>query len=415
MRIKIGKWSIMPMILTALLFFSIYYPPIIRINTIHVLAAISYIYIFTHSTAHRLFRIVVNKSISLYVLLIYLFLVCLVNNHIDGITGLFVVALEVMPIGCMISNLMEGCKKHSVIQFDDLIIIVATIQAIIAIAAFFIPSFQSRIIQWYIAYGFRDVFIRMSRHRLFGFSYTMAFSMPIVQGVVAAYCLYKGINKRKLYFIPLLLILFSSIINARIGIVVFAIGAVAVLGASLKPKRLISVIASLLVLYLIPTIFMRYLTNDATRTWIESGINSIVAFFNKTSYASDSYFLYVTNAEKYTLPSSFLGVIFGEGHIARGEGMYATDIGYINDIWLGGLIYCITILVFYIKNTVKMVLFYEKKIQNRVWIILGAVGILLAANIKGRVFAWNEVIMLWSLIYVNYLNESILQKDIYAR
>lgn len=64
MRIKIGKWSIMPMILTALLFFSIYYPPIIRINTIHVLAAISYIYIFTHSTAYRLFRIIIRKVLQ---------------------------------------------------------------------------------------------------------------------------------------------------------------------------------------------------------------------------------------------------------------------------------------------------------------------------------------------------------------
>ena len=415
MHIKIGKWSIMPMILTALLFFSIYYPPIIQINTIHILAAISYIYIFTHGTAHRLFRVVVKKSMPLYLLLFYLLFVCLINHHIDGITGLFVVTIEVIPIGCMISNLMEGCKKQSAVQFDDLIIIAATIQALIAIMAFFIPSFQSRIIQWYIAYGFRDVFIRMSRHRLFGFSYTMAFSMPIVQGVVAAYCLYKGINKWKIYFIPMLLILFSSIINARIGIVVFAIGAVAVLGASLKPKRLISVIVSVLILYLIPTIFMRYLTNDATRAWIESGINSIFAFINKTSYASDSYFLYVTNAEKYTLPPSFLSIIFGEGHIARGEGMYATDIGYINDIWLGGLIYCITIIYFYLKNTVKMVLHYENKIQNRVWIILGSVGILIAANIKGRVFAWNEVIMLWSLVYVSFLNESILQEDMYAR
>ena len=62
-----------------------------------------------------------------------------------------------------------------------------------------------------------------------------------------------------------------------------------------------------------------------------------------------------------------------------------------------------------------MVLYYESINQNRIWISLGTVGVLLATNIKGRVFDWNEVIMLWCLIYVNYLNESILQENMYAK
>lgn len=398
-------------LLTVLCFFALYYPPIIGINTLHILAFFSYCYMVLCKEMRDLFFLVMRKSYSLLLIFVYLLLICVFKQHINEIIGSFVLIFEVLPICCMLVHLIHvKCQNTKV---DDCIVVASLCQSIISLIAFFIPSFQRLIIQWYIDYGFRDVFLRISGWRMFGFSYTMTYAMPAVQGIIASYCLYKGINNNKKFFLFVPIILFSGIINARVAIIVFVIGALTVLGASLSIKRFIPVCFAILLILFIPTVFLNYLTNDATKSWIESGIQSIFSFFNNTEYSNDSYFLYLEDSYRYQLPSSFLSKFLGEGHIARGDYSYTTDIGFINDIWLGGLVYCIAIVLFYVKKTSSMIVYYCKTFRKTLWFLIGIITILILLNIKGRAFSWNELMILWSFVYCNYICEKYyLCKDL---
>ena len=257
------------------------------------------------------------------------------------------------------------------------------------------------------------MFQLMAGWRMYGFSYTLAYAMPVVQSSVAAYCVYLGINRSYKYFIPMPLILFSAIINARIGIVIFAFAVTIVLIDSFKPniKMLLAIAAFVMIIVFTIGLFERSITNETTIKWLTAGISDIFGFLGRTSYASDSYMKYATSSSNYKLPDSILNVLFGTGNLTiRDNYRYQSDVGYINDIWLGGILYCTLVVLTYFKKTIGIVQYFCKDKRSRFLFSIGAAGILLLSNIKGRCFAWNEIMVLWMIIYNCFLVSRMNEK-----
>ena len=112
------------------------------------------------------------------------------------------------------------------------------------------------------------------------------------------------------------------------------------------------------------------------------------------------YFGYISNNDKYQLPSGFY-FIFGLGHRIMSNNPYNvnSDIGLINDIWLGGILYTISIYVLFsrilldIYNNVK-----DRYILNNLMFYLFT-EIFIICNLKGYIFAMNNFTNLVFLCY----------------
>ena len=401
-------------VLVLLVFMLIYYPPIVNINTIHILAAFSYLYLMFQRGISDVFKkIIMNYTCSLLgLLLIMFFFSAVIWEKLTVDLGLFVLAIETIPVAYTIADIKN--KYASSVDFFNIIICAAIIQSIIAFMTFYIPSFHSLIIGKYISYGFNDIVSKMSGWRMYGYSYTLAYAMPVTHGCIASIAVYKGMKNSWIYFLAAIIIFLSGLINARVSIMIFVLGSI---GAVLFSNRIslfhsIKIIAVALFALLMINNGLNYLKNSdsATANWIQSGINDIRNFISGDSLANDSYISYATDAEQYKLPDSIVDIIFGTGYITtRGNTTYKSDVGYINDIWYGGLLYFIWILHFYLYRIRKTFLFFNSKysVSNKLCYI--SILILLAANVKGRCFSWNEItqFLLLCMVWAEYEQLSI--------
>ncbi|HCQ8931602.1 TPA: hypothetical protein OMI06_002658, partial [Enterococcus faecium] len=118
-----------------------------------------------------------------------------------------------------------------------------------------------------------------------------------------------------------------------------------------------------------------------------SGILNIFGGSDNAIYGIGDYFV---NKNNYKVPTELVQFFFGTGNYANGDNVlnFRTDVGYINDIWLGGVFYLLAIVLFFITKTFKM----KKNIKNNYLNFISNFFILsfLILNIKGYVFSINE-------------------------
>lgn len=397
-------------------FIIIYYPPIFTFNVLHLLAVIAYIVIISNKRyVNELSKIYSHSKLLLFILS-YSFLIFAINGTLSNISDIFLQYFELIPICYVAVKMIENRK---VLSLDNIIISAATLQAILSTISFINPAIQSFFISLFLRSGFNDIFEKMAGWRMYGFSYTLAYAMPVVQSTIAAYCYKKSITNSPLYFIPLILILFSSIINARTGIVIFGVGAcfVLLICATKSLKLAIKSGLSIIVLLLIPLLFLEMLGDSSTLEWILEGTDDIKTFTGNGDYSDTSYFSYATSAEQYRLNPDILATIFGSGlGTTRGNSMYSSDVGFINQIWSIGIIGLLLTITFFFSNTIRIIKQYSIVKERRI-LILGVLTILFISNIKGSAFAWNEITELWFLCFVKYnidlINTSKYECDIY--
>ena len=175
-----------------IIFLFIYYPPIAITNTMHFVAIWSYYYLFLgggRSEFRYLHYRAQKLMLFLFLIIIYLLFVALFNDvSVFAATyDIVVMCLEVIPSAFAISIL---CLKKSHLDLSQWLIVVGMIQAIISILAFINPSFKQIIIDNMLRYGFSDIINKMARIRMYGWSYTMAFAMPIVQAAISVLAVY---------------------------------------------------------------------------------------------------------------------------------------------------------------------------------------------------------------------------------
>jgi hypothetical protein len=396
-------------VFTLSIFLLIYYPPIVSFNTLHIVAAVSYLFLLTHRTAFRELLKVVFKLKGIYFIFLYLFIICLVNGSISSIASMIALTLEVIPTAFVIAFYLK--KTNDKGRFLDFLIIAATIQAFISLIAFMIPPLQTAIVEKFISYGMNEEILYMTGWRMYGFSYNLTYAYPIVQSIIASICLYLALNYKTKYFIPIPFMAFSTLINARVGIVILIIGFCSVVFVSFRAKWVnmkglfLGIFAVLLVLPVMTMIF----SNTTTINWVKSGIEEIIDFLSGNTMGEYSYFRYMTDKSKYQLPDSPMTILFGCGKITKGTSA-VTDIGFINDIWLGGLIYCISISLFFVRAVIKIIYFYIKSKTTAFILAFSAIVALVLCDIKGQCFSWNEVSVFILMLYVYSIYDKKLTK-----
>lgn len=392
------------------LFVVIYNPPIINFNLLHIIAAISWLFLLVNRDEIRkriCIRKLQNVSLIFAAFMIYLGMNAAIHgNSITIMVDYFYMIFEIIPF-CIYVVCRTRNDEQSIIYYLK---VVAGLQACLATLAFLVPSIKNYFNQRLISYGYGDVILSMTGYRQNGFASSLASYASFFQAFIAVVCFYAVIHNKKVWINlgAFFIIAFSAIINARTSIVIIIIGVMIILFS--KTQNGISGMVGKLLIILFAIVALPFLfrsiatSSNETYKWVFDGINDIQNILRGNVGSSNSFFYYYKNF--WHLPTG-MALIFGKGSIIMGSvgrlkyGV-SSDIGFINDIWKGGILYSAVLwlgFVYLLKRMTKT----AKQLNNMTILFLlrffGVVAIII--NLKGFFFVKEAQTIILMLLFVS--------------
>lgn len=266
-------------------------------------------------------------------------------------------------------------KNDIIITFLNVVLV----QGILAIMMLVIPSFHDVALHLYYAGATENVFI--SSKRIYGISSEYTFTTPILNGLFGVLSVFLSLRKSKKYLLYLPIILLLVLLNGRTGLVIFGIGSLVVILKNAKKlsSLLILLFGGGIAVYM--TFYLLKIFSIDTYTWI-------ISFFLDTSNlingnTTGNYAELGMQWPKNNMLFGYGFRIYDLNKIFSSVTIYArSDIGYANDLFLGGIVY---IILLYIP-IFMYVLFSNSndKYFKKTGISLVLLFALLIANYKGE-------------------------------
>ncbi len=403
MKVKISKKSC-SVIAAIWMFCLIYHPPFFSINFLYVLAPISWLYLLANK---KFFSRSINKKqlyetiICLVVLILYQTLISMFNGRtpFQASIGMIWWVVAIIPTCLSIKGYLE-IHHFKNAAFWNSLGLAALLQCAFSLAAFLNPSIQELFLTNI------EITSAWLLTRMFGFARYLTGFTGMTQGFISALFLYLGMNYKKSYIILVPFIILSGVVNARTSLVILAGAGILVFLFSKLGFKWRMIWSGILAVFIVTIISIyTYLADNATNDtvkWIIEAVEVVIKFFNGET---TGYFIYTANADKHTLPSG-LSLIFGEGTriFTKQEGIrYTSDIGFVNDVWVGGLAFCLmyySFIIFELRLIYKSVNEIEKK--NK-FVLIGIILVgFIVCNIKGIVNTDNDFIAAVILLMTNY-------------
>jgi hypothetical protein len=412
-------------IFIVLLFIYIYGPPFAFLpfsadKLVHVLFLIS-LFFFGKRYA-QLFKypiislsVLLQSLLTVYTLILYVFNPTEYNYILQNfllltevlISSLFFVALYLEWI---------YPETHKPFEFFLLCIIVITsIQAAISFAGILDPKFNTYVNNVLLFY--QKNYNLGINFRGIGMSDDYFFTMPIVQGFGVVSCLYLSFQGKYQYLVIIPFLLLSISFNARIGFTPVVIFVVLSL-LFLFRKSDFSTRSIILVFFLIGLFSIYFNPSDFWKTKLDKGLNFGYSFFNATIN-----FLFSNNYENTANYSILMEMVFfpdkGKLLFGTGENIFFSnqrnsDIGYINQLFYGGIVYLVmqfTVVFVVFYQAVKSLKYQSENKNIRIFLIVTMLTFLIA-NIKGYFFLVKPGLRLAFLIfYIVYFLSVILRNN----
>lgn len=385
------------MLYLGFLFFYLYMPVIGGVFTAYFVGLAGWIYILFYSK--RISVQVVRYVIVFGVAGLYIILMGIIHTHFIMNTAGAILYLSFFsfPGAYLITDV---ARKRSVGLYEMIenIAIVSFIQGIISVIFFLSDEIRIPVLEL-MGYDVSATELAdILRVRLFGVAAGLTYSMPAVQAIigtlVAVYALRVKNKRRYLIYVPV--IWFSGIINARTAVVLIIIGIFfIVISAGTISKENLRHFFGLGVIFPIIAVVLLNRINSDTSQWVRDGIAEMTGFLTKGHVGY--YFTALFSERFLSLPRS-LHFIFGTGIPTF------SDVGFIRNLWSGGIILCLVIYGAY-YSILKKIESYVNVICGgkfaRKFFVYGAICLLLL-NIKGEICGINEVSALLVLFYLMY-------------
>lgn len=411
MIIKVGNARIMKDVswfAAFIMFVVIYHPPLLGINVLYLITPFLWIYVLLHKNSILVpfNRKTVNKLIIwIFALVLYQSMISIFNGYsfIAASVGMIWWLLSIIPASIVINHYicMNEFGKDT---FDNSLLLATMTQVLFAVLSYLFPPIRS--------FFMRNLDISsisfMAAYRMYGFARYLTGFTAFAQGTIAAYFFWLGMNRNKKYYWAVPFILFSAVVNARTSLVIF-IGAILVLFFTSKIKLRNKIIFGALILFAIlgGHYFLEYLRMNSTN----QTVGFVVEFFDVMGafFRGDTtgYFIYATNTSKYVLPTG-IHFIFGIGKniFTRSSDIaYTSDIGFVNDIWVGGIVFSVLFYLFWawmcisIKKSVS-----ENDKRTSSFALIGIIIVALAAsNFKGIVNTDNDLVSFLFIVAAHYM------------
>lgn len=322
--------------------------------------------------------------------------------------GVLIVAVSVCVTYLLCKTDRDGYGYEFLIES---LINAGLIEGICAALAFLFPPVKSFFIffmkQFSESYLYSNTWYITVRS--YGFASTLVDVFGLGIGIIAGICFFYGVTKKKTYIIKSIIIAIATLLNSRTGLIIYAMAIVLSIIFVLKKgdlKKILTMVIAMSVLILCGMEIIKVMsTNEYTAGWFQSGINSISNFLagNKSYDNSNDAMSALFNDDFWKLPP-FPRVLIGTGHsLYLAEGYNHSDVGYINEIWIWGIIGCV---VFYGTIIKQCSVLMRNKNQLYSFIGIFLMFSYFFFNIKGAAFGYNAgAAVMYTLIFsCTYLN-----------
>ncbi len=348
-------------------------------------------YVFLLLLGWRRYRVVLNKFsaiIAIYViLLLYSFFVDINGNQ--NFAVVYTQLVDFIEL-CVLPMVIAAFLVYQNISFPRILFIVATIASLVTFYAFIDSSFLQnlRSIQpepWELSESL-DI-------RGFGLSSELSSAYGWVLGVTLVYFA-KYFRSNIWFACSILLVILAILVNARSGFVAAMIGisVYGVFGEDLRNVLKLTCLIALL-LVVVANIDLSFI-NEGTYEFIEKFFDQIESII--AGNIDDTY-LHTYANEQYVLPETIFQWLFGRGQrLFYGvENVGYSDVGYFNDLSLGGVVYLGVLYTFFYKVF---------KLTHPKWLFFAWILIAATLNIKGMFFHTNGCIRIMVLVsFYEYL------------
>lgn len=359
MRNDLRKNNLTKLLLSFLFFLYIFQPPLSRITLVYVLDIIFLIIILFNCGKNSKIRS--NASIKRVLIgflpfLLYFF-VCMTIKILSsdgfGMTDIYYenikrVMLTVIHLVIAVSFLLSIKKNnYTITDIIDMFIMASFWQLICVVLSFAFPSvktfFNNLIMTNSESEAILNALSSFGSYRGYGFAENLFDQFGYTCSLLIVLILIEGIERKKTSLTILsFLMLIASLLNTRTGLLLSIVGIIVVLLMHLdrmKPKSFFKglVIAGVIIIagyYVVGNL------SDTAFSWVSKGMKEISSLILKNETTGTFYYL----SKDVIMPSN---ILFGAGGAPRNFSLVGMDTGYIQSIWMYGVIGTVLLFVGY--------------------------------------------------------------------
>ncbi|MFB9769832.1 polysaccharide polymerase [Lactiplantibacillus modestisalitolerans] len=277
-------------------------------------------------------------------------------------------------------------------------------QCIIAVIMMLDPSIRSEILSRTAAGVIDNQFIYGKR--LYGISSDYTFFTPIYHSIIGLCAIYLGMNGNRRYYLFLPFCLFMIVMNGRTGLATLSLGFGILLFKRLFTSFRGVIQVALLVLFSIGITALALLVlqkiQPATYQWIIDGAMDTVTLIITGNKVGN----YAQLAGSFLMVPVGIGAwLFGYGIRVYGENTAniffgTSDIGYVNDLFMGGITYMLLLYGTGISYILSRTRLLNDSVRKSM-LLIAFICIWALANYKGE--AARSGLVLSSIIFLTYL------------
>lgn len=314
--------------------------------------------------------------------------------------------INILIIHC--AFIIDKLKKRgfSKDQALEVLFKLAALQGIYSLLSLMLPSLRDVSIMLYNATGGTNEFVIAAR--VFGISSDFTYGTPIYHGLLGALAVFMAIKRSKIkylyYALPIFMVCF---LNGRTGIFIFLLTtSIFILREYLSVRHLKRLIGSFVALVLVLLTMLAFTAQVSPSTYV-----FIQSFISDTTNLTEgnttgNYDILLSEIRK--VPEG-MGLLFGTGirvyeQDATGPLGFRTDIGYTNDLFLGGLVF---IVILY--GGIIIYLLSDTKNRDSRFLFTIILVVLALANIKGEIL--HSSIFMFLVIYLKLLDKNYRENN----
>lgn len=360
------------------LFFIIYMPPLLKNGMIdRVVLAVTALYVLLNiNHMLSLFSIRENRRMLClsFILLLYSLIVSIINLVLNGGSGDYfkrpmVIITFIVYFFFLAGAVTIYCKKNKITseEFLKILVLVGIIQAVFVFTSFFSSGIRSELLNLIAKNASNNrvtASISASHYtalrRNYGFADTLYDRFGYTCSILCAISFNLGLYKKKWsYYIASLIFVFSTLINARSGVVLcviaMTISSVIFFLHNKEFGKMVKLIVFIGVAIILSILALRILQRYAPDTyeWMSIGLGSFFGDSELTTGGNSTNFY--LSSETWFFPDLF-GLIFGTARDPYYTLGRSTDNGYVEQIWnigLIGLTISMVLFVGSIKRTLR--------------------------------------------------------------
>lgn len=324
-------------------------------------------------------------------------------------------AIEVVPIAYFLTIHLKK-REVGLKGFVSILIGAAILESLFVYLALFNVNAHTQFIQMIIASGTSSSeFFEEWSFRSYGLASNLQYSSPIVLAIASLFAFSRWLDKGSCWLLIISVALIpAAAINARTSLMIIVIGYVCLSLVRFMKKGMIKGVIVFVIATVAMYMFVKYAPLTQQTAWIKNGLSDILSIFGFQSTYEYSTFSYFSNDSPYRLPNDLLALLFGTGStIVYGSSLgTSSDIGFVNDIWLGGIVYTAAMgvtLIVIVKMVHGRLIQINKTTAHSILLIF--IICFVVGNMKGIFLSFNNVSTTWILLTCFILFEFEEKRD----